>query len=163
MAMPIYLWLYEEDGKLLKGSVEANGREGSIEVVGMQHDISIPDNHMTGAITGTRQHEAYTFEKEIDSSSPLLYRALTTGRTLAQAVFKYYRINHNGMEEEYFKVVLDNVKLCHIVPVMFDTKDGDFEHHGHIEHVGLRYEKIFWNYIDGNIQYADSWKMRKTV
>lgn len=163
MAIPIYLWLYEEDGKLLKGSVEVNGREGCIELVGMQHNIFIPDDDMTGAITGTRQHEAYTFEKETDASSPLLYRALTTGRTLAQAIFRYYRINHNGMEEEYFKVVLDNVKLCHIVPVMFDTKDANFEHHGHIEHVGLRYEKISWCYIDGNIQHADSWKMRKTV
>ncbi len=67
--------------------------------MGMQHDICIPDDDMTGAITGTRQHEAYTFEKEIDASSPLLYRALTTGRTLAQAVFRYYRINHSGMEE----------------------------------------------------------------
>lgn len=30
MAIPVYLWLYEEDGKLLKGGVDVNGREGSI-------------------------------------------------------------------------------------------------------------------------------------
>jgi type VI secretion system secreted protein Hcp len=46
---------------------------------------------------------------------------------------------------------------------MFNTKDPDFEKHGHIEHVGLRYEKIIWNYVDGNIQHADSWKERKTA
>lgn len=99
MAIPVYLWLYEEDGKLLKGGVDVNGREGSIELVGMQHDVFIPTDDMTGTATGTRQHEAYTFEKEIDPSSPLLYRALTIGRTLEKAVFKYYRINNNGMEE----------------------------------------------------------------
>lgn len=163
MAIPVYLWLYEEDEKLLKGGVDITGREGSIELVGMQHDVFIPTDDMTGAATGTRQHEAHTFEKEIDPSSPLLYRALTTGRTLAKAIFRYYRINNNGMEEEYFNIMLENVKVCHIVPVMFDTKDPDFEKHGHIEHVGLRYEKNTWNYVDGNIQHADSWKERKTA
>ncbi|QKJ85077.1 type VI secretion system tube protein Hcp [Paramixta manurensis] len=86
MAIPVYLWLYEEEGKLLKGSVDITGREGSIELTGMQHDLFIPTDDATGAATGTRQHEAYTFEKLIDSSSPLLYKALTTGKTLVKAV-----------------------------------------------------------------------------
>lgn len=163
MAIPVYLWLYDEDGKLLKGGVAVHGREGSIELVGMQHDVFIPTDDMTGATTGTRQHEAYTFEKEIDSSTPFLYRTLTTGRTLAKAEFKYYRINYNGIEEEYFNVQLENVKVCHVVPVMFDTKIPHFEKHGHIEHVGLRYEKVIWNYVDGNIRHADSWKERQTA
>jgi len=155
MALPIYLWVYDEEGRLLKGGVEVNGRQGSIEIMGMQHDITLPTNNMNGTITGSHQHEAYTFEKEIDSSSPLLYRALTTGRTLAKAIFRYYRISHNGIEEEYFRVVLDNVKVCHIVPIMFDIKDRDFESYGHIENVGLRYKEIHWNYLDGNIQHVD--------
>jgi len=68
MAIPVYVWLYEEEGKLLKGSVDVTGREGSIECVGMQHDLFIPSDDATGAVTGTRKHEAYTFEKLIDSS-----------------------------------------------------------------------------------------------
>lgn len=163
MAIPVYLLLFDDEGKQLKGGSDVRGREGSIEVVGMQHDLFIPADSMSGALTGTRQHEAFTFEKEIAPSTPLLYRALTTGRTLSKAAFKFYRINNNGMEEEYFNVVLEKVKVCHVVPVMFDTKDPDFEKHGHIEHVGLRYEKITWNYVDGNIQHADSWKDRKTA
>lgn len=163
MASPVYLWLYDDERKQLNGGVDVRGREGSIELVGIQHDVYIPTDDMSGALTGTRQHEAYTFEKEIDPSSPLLYRALTTGRTLAKAEFKFYRINNNGMEEEYFNVALENVKVCHVVPIMFNTKDPDFEKHGHIEHVGLRYEKITWNYVDGNIQHTDSWKERKTA
>lgn len=163
MAIPVYLLLFDNEGKQLKGDSDVRGREGSIEVVGMQHDLFIPADRMSGALTGTRQHEAFTFEKEIAPSTPLLYRALTTGWTLAKAEFKYYRINNNGMEEEYFNVVLENVKVCHVVPIMFDTKDPDFEKHGHIEHVGLRYEKITWNYVDGNIQHTDSWKDRKTA
>jgi len=50
-----------------------------------------------------------------------------------------------------------------VVPVMYNTKDPDFEKQGHIEHVGLRYEKIDWHYLDGNIKHADSWNERKTA
>ncbi|MBB3322044.1 hypothetical protein FHW74_001500 [Atlantibacter sp. RC6] len=35
MAISVYIWLYEEEGKLLKGSVDVTGREGSIELTGM--------------------------------------------------------------------------------------------------------------------------------
>ncbi len=163
MAIPVYVWLYKEEGKLLKGSVDVTGRVVSIECVGMQHDLFIPTDDATGAVTGTRKHEAYTFEKLIDSSSPLLYKALTTGQTLAKAEFKFYRINCNGQEENYFTTTLENVKVCHVVPVMYNTKDPDFEKQGHIEHVGLRYEKIDWHYLDGNIKHADSWNERKTA
>ena len=163
MAIPVYLWLYDEDNKLVKGSVDVTGREGSIELTGIQHDLFMPCDDFTGAPAGTRQHEAYTFEKEIDSSSPLLYRALTSGRTLKKAELKFYRINYNGQEEEYFNVKLEDVIVCHIMPVMFHTKDPDYEKQGHIEHVGLRYKKIIWNYKDGNIQHSDSWKERKTA
>ena len=158
MAIPVYLWLYEEEKRLLRGSVDTAGREGSIELTGMQHDVFIPTDDATNMITGTQQHEAYTFEKLIDSASPLLYKALTTGKTLAKAVFKFYRTNYNGLEEEYFTTTLESVRVCHIVPIMFDTKDPDFVKQGHIEHVGLRYEKIIWNYVDGNIQHTGSWQ-----
>ena len=38
MAIPVYLWLYDDNGKLLKGSVDIASREGSIELTGMQRD-----------------------------------------------------------------------------------------------------------------------------
>lgn len=99
MAIPVYLWLYDEEDKLVRGGVEVNGREGSIEIVGMQHDVFIPTDDLTAATIAIHQHEAYTFEKEIDRSSPLLYRALTMGSSLKKAIFRYYRINYNGMKE----------------------------------------------------------------
>jgi hypothetical protein len=35
MAIPVYLWLYDEDEKLLKGGSDVFGREGSVELVGI--------------------------------------------------------------------------------------------------------------------------------
>lgn len=114
MAIPAYLWLKDDGGADIKGSVDVQGREGSIEVVALDHDVYIPTDNNTGKLTGTRTHKPFTFTKEIDASSPYLYKAVTTGQTLKTAEFKFYRINDAGQEVEYFNITLDNVKLVRV-------------------------------------------------
>ena len=80
MAIPAYLWLKDDGGADIKGSVDVQGREGSIEVVALDHDVYIPTDNNTGKLTGTRTHKPFTFTKEIDASSPYLYKAVTTGQ-----------------------------------------------------------------------------------
>ena len=142
MAIPVYLWLKDDGGADIKGSVDVQDREGSIEVVAQEHNL---------------------FTKEIDSSSPYLYKAVTTGQTLKSAEFKWYRINDAGQEVEYFNTKLENVKLVKVNPKMHDIKDPAFEKHNHLEQVELRYEKITWTYKDGNIIHSDSWNERATA
>ncbi|HBM2444293.1 TPA: type VI secretion system effector Hcp, partial [Enterobacter hormaechei subsp. xiangfangensis] len=116
-----------------------------------------------GKLTGTRIHTPFLFTKEIDSSSPYLYKAVTTGQTLKSAEFKWYRINDAGQEVEYFNTKLENVKLVKVNPKMHDIKDPAFEKHNHLEQIELRYEKITWTYKDGNIIHSDSWNERATA
>ena len=98
MAIPVYLWLKDDGGADIKGSVDVQDREGSIEVVAQEHNLYIPTDNNTGKLTGTRIHTPFLFTKEIDSSSPYLYKAVTTGQTLKSAEFKWYRINDAGQE-----------------------------------------------------------------
>ena len=130
MAIPAYLWLKDDGGADIKGSVDVQGREGSIEVVALDHDVYIPTDNNTGKLTGTRTQTLY-FTKEIDASSPYLYKAVTTGQTLKTAEFKFYRINDAGQEVEYFNITLDNVKLVRVAPLMHDIKDPSREKHNH--------------------------------
>lgn len=37
MAIPVYLFLKDDGGNVIKGSVDVRDREGSIEVLGDQH------------------------------------------------------------------------------------------------------------------------------
>ena len=122
MAIPAYLWLKDDGGADIKGSVDVQGREGSIEVVALDHDVYIPTDNNTGKLTGTRTHKPFTFTKEIDASSPYLYKAVTTGQTLKTAEFKFYRINDAGQEVEYFNITLDNVKLVRVAPLMHASR-----------------------------------------
>ena len=102
MAIPVYLWLKDDGGTDIKGSVDVQNRVGSIEVLAQDHSMYIPTDNNTGKLTGTRVHTPFTFTKEIDASSPYLYKAVSKGQTLRTAEFKWYRIDHAGLEVEYF-------------------------------------------------------------
>ena len=158
MAVPVHLWLKDDAGNLIKGSSDVERREGSIELRGLTHNLSIPVDETTGKLTGTRQHAAFLFEKEIDSASPYLYRAVATGQTLQSAEIKWYHINDAGQEVEYFNILMEGVKAVSITPIMHDTRNSPGT--GHMESVQLRYEKITWRYVDGNVQYTDAWNER---
>ncbi|MRT03975.1 Hcp family type VI secretion system effector [Ewingella americana] len=158
MAIPAYLWLKDDGGADIKGSVDVRDREGSIEVRGFTHNLSIPTDVNTGKLTGTRVHGAMLVEKEFDTSSPYLYKAVATGQTLESAEIRWYRINDAGYEVEYFNMLLEKVRIVSVTPTMQDIKECPGT--GHIESVQLRYEKITWKYCDGNVIFSDSWNER---
>lgn len=160
MAIPAYLWLKDDGGADIKGSVDVRAREGSIEIHSFAHGLHLPTDNMTGKITGTRVHSALTFEKEFDSSSPYLYKAVAKGQTLKSAEFKWYHINDAGQEVEYFNMLLEGVKVVSVCPLMHNCKNASTEKHNHLESVSLRYEKITWKHCDGNIIFTDAWNDR---
>lgn len=160
MAIPAYLFLKDDGGADIKGSVDVQDREGSIEILSFGHSLHIPTDSRTGKLTGTRQHAPLNFQKEFDSSSPYLYKAIATGQTLKSAEFKWYRINDAGQEVEYFNMLLENVKIVSSAPHMLDIKNPATEKHNHLENVAMLYERITWKYCDGNIQFSDAWNER---
>ena len=160
MAIPVYLWLKDDGCADIKGSVDVKDRVGSIEVVAQEHNLYIPTDNNTGKLTGTRIHTPFLFTKEIDASSPYLYKAVTTGQTLRQAEFKWYRINDAGQEVEYFNMLLEGVRIVSISPTMASPED---KNNNHLESVELRYEKITWKHCDGNIIFTDAWNERQTA
>ncbi len=163
MAIPVYLWLQDDGGADIKGSVDVQGRQGSIEVLALDHSLYIPTDNNTGKLTGTRVHSPFLFTKEIDLSSVYLYRAVAKGETLKNAEFKWFRIDDAGQEVEYFSILLEKVKVVKVTTIMHDITDPTKEKHNHLEQVELRYEKIHWLYVDGTIAWSDSWDERQSA
>lgn len=160
MALPIYLWLKDDAGKAVKGSVNVHQREGSIEITALAHNVSIPTDELSGKITATREHAPFVFTKVVDSASPYLYHFTSTGMLLKSAELNFYRINNAGREEEYFNIVLEGARITSVVPYMEDIKDPPYDHYDHMEAVEMTYEKITWKYLDGNITHFDRWEAR---
>lgn len=160
MAIPAYMWIKDDGGADIKGSVTVQGREGSVEIIALDHGVSIPTDSNTGKLTGTRIHRPITFCKETDASTPYLYKAVASGQTLKSVEIKWYRIDDSGKEKEYFNTKLDNVKVVAVKAKMLDIKNPSYERHNHLEDVELRYETITWSYKDGNIIHKDTWNER---
>lgn len=159
MAVPVHLVLKDDGGSQIMGSCDVRGRDGSIELRSLHHSLTIPTDHLTGKVTGTRQHAPFSFTKEIDTSSPYLFKAVATGQTLKTAEFKFYQINYAGQEEEYYNILLENVKVVSVSPVMHDTRTATGT--GHMEEVSLSYEKITHLHKHGNIKHSDAWNEKK--
>lgn len=160
MAIPAYLWLKDDGGSGIKGSSTVQGREGSIEVIGFNHGLNLPVDPMNGKITGPRVHSAMRIEKEFDSASPYLYKALSKGQTLKSAELRWYRIDDSGREKLYFTMLLENVKVSGINPGMPNIKTPEAEKINHVESVALMYDMSTWHYEDGHIEFTDTWNDR---
>lgn len=160
MAIPAYMWLKDDGGSDIKGSSTVHGREGSIEVIGFGHGLNLPVDGLNGKISGLRMHSPMHIEKEFDSSSPYLYKALSKGQTLKSADLRFYRIDDSGREKVYFAILLEDVKITGVNPNMPNTKVGGMPEINHFESVSLMYERITWHYIDGNIKFTDAWNER---
>lgn len=68
MAIPVYLWLEDDSGRKIKGSVDIQDREGSIEVIEFMHSIEQPIDKLTGKTTAKRicrlHHCSFKCQKE---------------------------------------------------------------------------------------------------
>ncbi len=157
MAIPAYMWLTDDQGNEVHGSVTVTGREGTIEVLAFEHELRIPTDGDTGELTGTRKHEPFVITKSYDAASPYLYKACSTGQTLQKLVLSWFKIDETGTEVEYFRHTLEGVKVTSVGPRMENVKDSDKERYPHLEQVAIRYQKITWTYLDGNIEFSDSW------
>lgn len=158
MSNPAYLFLTDENGSPMVGPCLVSGREGAIELKSFTHNVNIPVDGNTGRLMGTRIHMPVMFQKEFDRVTPLLFRALSMGKTLQSATIKMYQINPAGLEQEYFNIFLENVKITSITPDLYPGANTGT----HLETVLIRYEKITWKHCEGNIIYSDSWNERAT-
>ena len=153
MSNPSYLWLTDENGSPIVGSSQVNGRIGAIELKFFTHNLNIPSDGNTGRLTGTRIHAPIMFQKEVDRTTPFLYKAITHNSRLKSAIIKNYFINDAGREVEYFNTIMENVKIVSITPDLYPEASTQT----HLETILLRYEKITWKYCEGNIIHADQW------
>lgn len=163
MPIPAYMWLKDDGGADIKGSVDVQDRDGSIEIIGLGHGIHLPVDSANGKITGTRQHSSMMIEKEVDSSTPYFYKAVATGQTLESAVIRFYHINDAGQEVCYYSVLMENVKITGVNCSIPNVKLVGNEKFNHVESISIQYEKITWKIHDGNIQFSDAWNERNTA
>lgn len=152
MPLPAYMNIPD-----IPGSSKVQGRENQIEVLGFNHEVYMPTDRKDGSASGTRVHKDLVLVKNYDKASPKLYQYLCNGKIISSATLTWYRIDEQGAEKEYFKHQLENARITSIRPYMPDVDNPSNEQYKHMEEVSLRYEKITWTFLDGNVEFSDSW------
>jgi len=161
MPMPAHMTLEGENQGNIEGSCDMQGREATILIEAMNHEVRIPRDPQTGLSTGKRIHNAFSVVKVFDKASPKLYQALCTGEHMRIVTLKWYRIDPTGQEEHYFTHTLEDAIIVSVRPWMPNCLDAATESYTHMEEVMFTYKKIRWTWEIDGIETEDSWIIPK--
>src|SRR4051812_23116146 len=100
------------NGSPISGDNTREGRENSIECVYYEQKSATAYNAASGAASGKRQYQPLVIRKPVDSSTPILHRALAQNQAIDGA-FKFYR-NGDGSDFNYYTV---NIKQGRIISI----------------------------------------------
>jgi type VI secretion system secreted protein Hcp len=142
----------------IKGSVVQKGRENSIMVIAVSHEVVSPRDAASGLPTGKRQHKPFVITKEVDRASPQLYTALANNENLTRVELRFWMPSGTGAEIQYFTVRLTNANIASIRSVMLNNKVPENMQMRYREEIAFTYQKIEWIWNDGGITASDDWE-----
>jgi type VI secretion system secreted protein Hcp len=150
-ALNAYLRMKGQKTGEIKGSGVQKGRENSIPIIAVHHEISSPRDPASGQATGKRTHKPFSFTMELDKSTPLLHQVFLNNELLASVELGVFQPNGKGGTSLAYTVKLTNASIAAIrlVPGPADRL---------VQEVDLTYQKIEWVWVDGNITASDDWE-----
>ena len=158
MALNAYLTLKGESTGEIKGSVTQAGREDSIMVIGVDHEVESPRDAASGLPTGKRRHKPITITKEIDKSTPLFYTLLVNNENITEWKLQFWTPSPSGKEIQHYTISLTNASISGIRAEMLNNKYPENMQHKEREHISFTYQKIEWTWEDGGITAEDDWE-----
>lgn len=158
MALNGYMKLTGERQGEIKGSVTQAGREDSIMVIAVNHEVISPRDAASGLPTGKRQHRPLTITKEVDKSSPLLMQALVNNENIVELEVRFWRPSKSGQEQQFYTIQLRDASIAGIRFEMLNNKYPENMQHKEREHVSFCYQKIIWAFEDGGLTAEDDWE-----
>ncbi len=163
MALNAYLTLKGQKSGAIKGSVTQKGREGTIQVIAVSHEIISPRDPASGLPTGKRMHKPLVITKELDKSSPLLYNLIVTNENISDFELKFYASQLKasagiGQEINQYTIKLTNANVASINFKMLNNRNPDLMKYPEFEEVAFTYQKIEWTWTDGGIMAVDDWE-----
>jgi len=161
MALAGYLTLTGTRHGPITGSVTQKGREGSIEVISLYHEIVAPRDPASGRPTGKRMHKPFSITKPIDRATPSLHDILTHNENLTDVTLRLFRPHASGVERHAFTVRLFNATIAAIQFRLLNTRTARYAKMPELEEVSFAYQRIEWAWMEGNISADDDWEIAR--
>jgi len=170
MAEPGYLFLEgEKQGKFdcdfTKGHKTV---EGGIPFLSFASEVNAPRDIATGQASGRRQFKPVVFTKQLDSTSPMFWQAITQNEMIKKAEFRFFRIQKTGQMELYYTVTLEKANLSSVKMIMATESEGGQEAKTSVgsglyaarEEISLHFEKVTWEHKIAKKMATDEWATR---
>lgn len=163
-AMKCFLRIAGETQGPIDGESEQPGHEGAILVMEFNHEIIMPRDSKTGSPTGLRCHTPLKITKLIDSSSPLLMKALDTSEKLTVFRLAFMRMNELMILEDYYIIELTDAQIVGVRQKKLNTLNPDNDWSDDMESVWFTYDSINWAYDpnDANITSEADWDFQQS-
>lgn len=159
-ALPAFMTITGETQGKIDGGVTQAGREGSIEVWGVSHEVISPYDAATGLPSGKRQHRPIRVVKGVDKATPALYTALFKNENLTEFAIRFWRPDRSGQELQYYTIELVNARVVGIMPShssdIPDSLDPDPDEMSEI--VSFTYQTMVITWEDGGLTADDTWE-----
>lgn len=146
----------QKSGKI-KGGSTIKGREGQIELLGIEQFVKSPRDAASGLPTGRRIHHPLQVAAKLDKSAPLLWNALVMNENLTEVkidcwggISKASGIASGSGNKVYYTVKLTHAQLCEFQH--FTAVDGTL-----CFVAAFTFQKIEWTWTDGGINAQDDW------
>jgi len=160
MAETVHLVL-KANGNIIQGESTQHdrGRDKTIECLVFRDSVRTARELGSRAAVGRRVHEPIEILKRIDSSSPLLAKALCQNEKV-EGTFKFFRPSPNGdgTTEQFFSVDIFDARIDAIERHSPNAIDPAASKAPPLETVRFVYGKIRWVYEPSGAEYVDDWK-----
>ena len=134
------------------------GREDSIMVIAVNHEVTSPRDASTGRPTGRRMHVPLVITKEIDRSSPLLMNVLVNNEKIQEFKLRFWQSTSPGHESQFYTIQLVDAGITGIRFEMLNNRYPENAGHKEYEHVSFCYKEIVWIYEEDEITANDVWE-----
>lgn len=149
------------NGVEIKGesSVHSEGREDSIEVVELTHEVLSPTDGASGMRSGHREHRPLVVVARVDRATPLLYKAWSNNED-CEVEIRFWRPDPGGTgrEQHYFTIEMTGVNVAS-VKMHFPNavRAGTASDPEQVEY-GFQYDEIRWEIVGRGIEHSDRWR-----
>ena len=159
MAETVHLVL-KANGNIIQGESTQHdlSRDKTIECLVFRDNVRTARELGSRAAVGRRVHEPIEIIKRIDSSSPLLAKALCKNEKV-EGTFKFYRPSPkgDGTTEQFFTVEITDGRVDSIERLSPNAHDPASSKAPPLETIRLVYHTIRWVYEPSGAEYVDSW------
>ena len=136
----------------------SEGRKDSIECLSFEQYAVTPFEPSTGQVSGRRQHSPLKIIKRVDSSTPILWKAMTKNEKI-EGDFLFFRPNPagDGTTQQFYTVTITGGFIASIKQFINDTLAPGESYEPPREEITMVFHTIAWRYTPTGGEHQDDW------